>query len=91
MLHVLVRLGLLLVLALSVTAAKAQTDDGDALVARFQSVISAEVKWQLKEKTGRENPDYVFACVGGGSNAAGAFYHYLDELDVKLVAVEAAG
>ena len=61
------------------------------MVARFQSVISAEVKWQLKEKTGRENPDYVFACVGGGSNAAGAFYHYLDELDVKLVAVEAAG
>jgi len=61
------------------------------MVARFQSVISEEVKWQLKEKTGRENPDYVFACVGGGSNAAGAFYHYLDEMDVKLVAVEAAG
>ena len=61
------------------------------MVARFQSVISEEVKWQLKEKTGRENPDYVFACVGGGSNAAGAFYHFLDELSVKLVAVEAAG
>lgn len=61
------------------------------MVARFQSVISEEIKWQLKEKTGSENPGYVFACVGGGSNAAGAFYHYLDELSVKLVAVEAAG
>lgn len=61
------------------------------MVARFQSVISEEIKWQLKEKTGNENPSYVFACVGGGSNAAGAFYHYLDELSVKLVAVEAAG
>jgi tryptophan synthase beta chain len=61
------------------------------MVARFQSVISEEIKAQLKEKTGSENPDYVVACVGGGSNAAGAFYHYLDTPEVKLVAVEAAG
>ncbi len=60
------------------------------MVARFQSVISEEMKWQLKEKEGNETPDYVIACVGGGSNAAGAFYHYLDE-EVKLIAVEAAG
>lgn len=61
------------------------------MVARFQSVISEEIKWQLKEKTSNELPTHVLACVGGGSNAAGAFYHYLDELSVKLVAVEAAG
>ena len=61
------------------------------MVARFQSVISEEMRLQLKEKTGTELPDYVFACVGGGSNAAGAFYHFLDEPSVKLVAVEAAG
>jgi len=61
------------------------------MVARFQSVISEEIKIQLKEKEGTENPDYVIACVGGGSNAAGAFYHYLDEGNVKLIAVEAAG
>ena len=61
------------------------------MVARFQSVISAEIKKQLKEQTGEENPDYVIACVGGGSNAAGAFYHYYDQPDVNLVAVEAAG
>ena len=61
------------------------------MVGRFQSVISEEMKIQLKEKTGSENPDYIVACVGGGSNAMGAFYHYLDEEDVKLVAVEAAG
>ena len=61
------------------------------LVARFQSVISEEIKWQLKEKTGNELPTHVLACVGGGSNAAGAFYHYLDEFSVNLVAVEAAG
>ena len=61
------------------------------LVARFQSVISHEIKWQLKEKINTDLPDYVIACVGGGSNAAGAFYHFLDDLSVKLVAVEAAG
>lgn len=61
------------------------------MVARFQSVISEEIKKQLKEKTGNENPDFVVACVGGGSNAAGAFYHFLENEDVKLVAVEAAG
>jgi tryptophan synthase beta chain len=61
------------------------------MVARFQSVISEEMRWQLKEKTGSELPDYVVACVGGGSNAAGAFYHFIDEPAVKLIAVEAAG
>ncbi len=61
------------------------------MVARFQSIISEEIKIQLKEKTGRENPDYIIACVGGGSNAAGAFYHFLEEKEVKLIAVEAAG
>lgn len=61
------------------------------MVARFQSVISKEVKYQLKEKIGREDPDVVIACVGGGSNAAGAFYHYLDNEKVRLIAVEAAG
>lgn len=67
------------------------------MVARFQSVISEEIKWQLKEKTktegkeGSEYPTHVIACVGGGSNAAGAFYHFLDEMSVQLYAVEAAG
>jgi tryptophan synthase beta chain len=61
------------------------------MVARFQSVISEEIKWQLKAKEGRENPDLVIACVGGGSNAAGAFYHYYNEPRVRLIAVEAAG
>ena len=61
------------------------------MVARFQSVISKEIKEQLLEKEGRENPDYVIACVGGGSNAAGAYYHFLDDQDVKIIAVEAAG
>lgn len=61
------------------------------MVARFQSVISEEIKTQLCEKEDRENPDFVVACVGGGSNAAGAFYHYLDKLEVELIAVEAAG
>lgn len=61
------------------------------MVARFQSVISQEIRAQLKEKTGSELPDYVMACVGGGSNAAGAFYHFLEEKPVQLVAVEAAG
>ena len=61
------------------------------MVARLQAVISEEIKWQLKEKTGNENPDTIIACVGGGSNAAGAFYHYLDDEEVELIAVEAAG
>ncbi len=61
------------------------------MVARFQSVISEEMRKQLLEKTGNELPDYVIACVGGGSNAAGAFYHFLEEPSVKLIAVEAAG
>ena len=61
------------------------------MVARFQSVISEEIKKQLLEKTGSEFPSHVIACVGGGSNAAGAFYHFLDNENVKLVAVEAAG
>ena len=61
------------------------------MVARFQSVISEEIKWQLKEKTGNEKPQVIIACVGGGSNAAGAFYHFLDEKGVRLIAVEAAG
>lgn len=61
------------------------------MVAKFQSIISEEIKKQLYEKEGRENPDYVIACVGGGSNAAGAFYHFLDEEKVNLIAVEAAG
>ena len=61
------------------------------MVARFQSVISKEIKMQLAEKEGRENPDFVIACVGGGSNAAGAYYHFLDESEIKIIAVEAAG
>jgi tryptophan synthase beta chain len=61
------------------------------MVARFQSVISEEIRTQLFEKTGSENPDYVVACVGGGSNAAGAFFHFLDEPDVQIIAAEAAG
>lgn len=61
------------------------------LVARFQSVISREIRKQLKEQTGRELPDYVVACIGGGSNAAGAFYHFIKEPIVKLIAAEAAG
>ncbi len=61
------------------------------MVARFQSVISEEIKWQLEEHTGKDYPDAVIACVGGGSNAAGAFYHFLNDTRVRLVAVEAAG
>jgi tryptophan synthase beta chain len=61
------------------------------MVARFQSIISKEVRAQLKEKTGSELPTRVIACVGGGSNAAGAFYHFLEEPSVQLLAVEAAG
>jgi len=61
------------------------------MVARFQSVISEETKKQLLEKEGKENPDYVVACVGGGSNAAGLYYHFLDQPEVGIIAVEAAG
>ncbi len=61
------------------------------MVAQFQSVISAEIRTQLLEKTQRETPDYAIACVGGGSNAAGTFYHFLKDQKVKLIAVEAAG
>lgn len=61
------------------------------MVARFQSVISQEIKSQLMVLEGTEYPDYVIACVGGGSNAAGAFYHFLEAENVKLIAVEAAG
>ena len=61
------------------------------MVAHFQSVISKEIRRQLLEQTGRELPDYVVACVGGGSNAAGAFYHFINEPEVKLVAAEAGG
>ncbi len=61
------------------------------MVARFQSVISQEIRLQLQEKENTQNPDYIIACVGGGSNAAGAFFHYLENEEVKLIAVEAAG
>lgn len=61
------------------------------MVARFQSVISEEMRYQLEEHTGRDYPDAVIACVGGGSNAAGAFYHFLNDERVRLIAVEAAG
>ena len=61
------------------------------MVARFQSIIGVEVMDQLKKTEGTENPDYVIACVGGGSNAAGLFYPYLDNENVKIICVEAAG
>lgn len=61
------------------------------LVAQFQSIISEEIKFQLKEKTGNEDPDYIIACLGGGSNAIGAFYHFIDNGRTKLIAVEAGG
>lgn len=61
------------------------------MVARFQSIISEEIKWQLKDSEGTEKPNFLIACVGGGSNAAGAYYHYLDDEAVGLIAVEAAG
>lgn len=61
------------------------------IVARMQSVISEEIKWQLKEKEGRDYPDYLIACVGGGSNAAGTIYHYMDDERVKMVLAEAGG
>ncbi len=61
------------------------------MVTRFQSVISEEIKVQLAERTGRDYPDYLVACVGGGSNAAGAYYHYLADERVRLISAEAAG
>ncbi len=61
------------------------------MVARFQSVISEEMKKQLKEQTGRDFPDKIIACIGGGSNAAGAYYHFLDNEKVELISVEAGG
>lgn len=61
------------------------------MVARLQSVISEEIKWQLQEKIGRDYPDYLMACVGGGSNAAGTIYHYIDNEKVKIVLAEAGG
>ena len=61
------------------------------MVARLQSVISKEIKGQLMEKEGRDYPDYLMACIGGGSNAAGAMYHYLDDARVKIVLGEAGG
>ena len=61
------------------------------MVAKFQSVISVEIKKQLQDAEGTDQPDYVIACVGGGSNAAGAFYHFLADKKVKLIASEAAG
>jgi tryptophan synthase beta chain len=61
------------------------------MVARLQSVISEEIKWQLAEAEGRDYPDYLMACVGGGSNAAGTIYHYLDDCRVKIVLAEAGG
>jgi len=61
------------------------------MVAQFQSIISFETKKQLQEQTGKSLPDYVLACVGGGSNAMGMFYHFIDDESVKLIAVEAAG
>ncbi|MDH6309826.1 tryptophan synthase beta chain [Dysgonomonas sp. PFB1-18] len=61
------------------------------MVARLQSVISEEIRKQLLEKEGRETPDYVMACVGGGSNAAGSIFHFIDEPNVKIVLAEAAG
>ncbi|MCD8309936.1 MAG: pyridoxal-phosphate dependent enzyme, partial [Prevotellaceae bacterium] len=61
------------------------------MVARFQSVISEEIKWQLMEHEGRDYPDYLIACVGGGSNAAGTIYHYIDDERVRIVLAEAGG
>ncbi len=61
------------------------------MVARLQSVISEEIKWQLMEKEGRDTPDYLIACVGGGSNAAGTIYHYIDDERVQIVLAEAGG
>jgi tryptophan synthase beta chain len=61
------------------------------MVKKFQAIFSEEIKWQLKEKEGKEDPDYVVACIGGGSNAAGTYYHFLNNKDVGIIAIEAAG
>ncbi|GHT59131.1 tryptophan synthase beta chain [Bacteroidia bacterium] len=61
------------------------------MVGRLQSIISEEMKWQLQEQVGRDYPDYLIACVGGGSNAAGTYYHYWDDLEVKIISAEGAG
>ena len=61
------------------------------MVARLQSVISEEIKKQLLEKEGRDHPDFLFACVGGGSNAAGTIYHFVDDERVKIALAEAGG
>ena len=61
------------------------------LVARLQSVISEEIKWQLQDKIGRNYPDILMACVGGGSNAAGTIYHYIDDERVRIILAEAGG
>ena len=61
------------------------------IVARMQSIISKEIKWQLQEKVGRDYPDYLIACVGGGSNAAGTIYHYIDDERVRIILAEAGG
>ncbi|HOY12730.1 MAG TPA: tryptophan synthase subunit beta, partial [Saprospiraceae bacterium] len=61
------------------------------MVTQLQAIVSEEISYQLTEQTGKEHPDYVVACVGGGSNAAGAFYHFLDDKRVKLILAEAAG
>ena len=61
------------------------------LVARLQAIISEEMQYQVREISGKDDPDYVIACIGGGSNAIGSFYHYLSKEQVKLIAVEAGG
>jgi len=61
------------------------------MVGFFQSVISEEIKWQLQEQVGRDYPDYLIACVGGGSNAMGTYYHYLNDERVKIISAEAGG
>ncbi|MCA4807285.1 tryptophan synthase subunit beta [Myroides odoratimimus] len=61
------------------------------MVSRFQSIISKEIRKQLLAKEGREEPDYIVACVGGGSNAVGAFYHFLEDEQVKLIVAEGGG
>ena len=61
------------------------------MVTYFQSVIGREIAAQLKTKTGSPNPTAILACIGGGSNAIGAFHHFLDEESVTLYAVEAGG